>query len=83
MDALTIHEAAETTGWSARMLRYVERSGLETALSRRFHEALSVKLDVKAVGKGELAHLTGISGPMKARRLLDRRKTSVDFAIIG
>jgi DNA-binding transcriptional MerR regulator len=28
MDALTIHEAAETTGWSARMLRYVERVGL-------------------------------------------------------
>ncbi len=30
MDALTIQEAAETTGWSARMLRYVERSGLVT-----------------------------------------------------
>jgi DNA-binding transcriptional MerR regulator len=28
MQALTIHEAAETTGWSARMLRYVERAGL-------------------------------------------------------
>ncbi len=28
MDALTIHEAAETTGWSARMLRYVEKVGL-------------------------------------------------------
>jgi DNA-binding transcriptional MerR regulator len=28
MDALTIHEAAHTTGWSARMLRYVERIGL-------------------------------------------------------
>jgi MerR family copper efflux transcriptional regulator len=28
MDALTIHQAAETTGWSARMLRYVERTGL-------------------------------------------------------
>ena len=27
-EALTIHEAAETTGWSARMLRYVERAGL-------------------------------------------------------
>src|SRR5215470_9126398 len=27
-DALTIHEAAEITGWSARMLRYIERSGL-------------------------------------------------------
>ena len=26
--ALTIHEAAETTGWSSRMLRYIERSGL-------------------------------------------------------
>ncbi len=27
-DALTIHEAAETTGWSSRMLRYIERNGL-------------------------------------------------------
>jgi MerR family copper efflux transcriptional regulator len=27
-EALTIHEAAETTGWSPRMLRYIERSGL-------------------------------------------------------
>jgi MerR family transcriptional regulator, copper efflux regulator len=30
MDALTIHEAAELTGWSPRMLRYVERAGLVT-----------------------------------------------------
>jgi MerR family copper efflux transcriptional regulator len=28
MQALTIHEAAETTGWSSRMLRYIERAGL-------------------------------------------------------
>ena len=28
MDGLTINEAAETTGWSPRMLRYVEREGL-------------------------------------------------------
>ena len=28
MDALTIQEAAETTGWSPRMLRYIERVGL-------------------------------------------------------
>jgi MerR family copper efflux transcriptional regulator len=28
MEALTIHEAARTTGWSPRMLRYVERIGL-------------------------------------------------------
>lgn len=28
LDALTIHEAAKTTGWSPRMLRYIERVGL-------------------------------------------------------
>lgn len=28
MDGLTINEAAETTGWSSRMLRYIEREGL-------------------------------------------------------
>ena len=27
-DALTIHQAAATTGWSARMLRYIEEAGL-------------------------------------------------------
>jgi MerR family copper efflux transcriptional regulator len=30
MQALTINEAASTTGWSARMLRYVEQAGLLT-----------------------------------------------------
>ena len=30
MESLTIHEAAETTGWSPRMLRYIEGSGLVT-----------------------------------------------------
>jgi MerR family transcriptional regulator, copper efflux regulator len=28
IDALTINEAADTTGWSARMLRYIESIGL-------------------------------------------------------
>src|ERR1700704_7212590 len=28
MEGLTIHEAAETTGWSPRMLRYLESVGL-------------------------------------------------------
>jgi len=28
MEGLTINEAAQTTGWSARMLRYVEQTGL-------------------------------------------------------
>jgi DNA-binding transcriptional MerR regulator len=31
MATLTIHEAAQTTGWSARMLRYVEQLGLVDA----------------------------------------------------
>ncbi len=31
MEALTIQEAAETTGWSPRMLRYIERIGLVEA----------------------------------------------------
>jgi DNA-binding transcriptional MerR regulator len=35
MDALTIHEAAETTGWSPRMLRYIERSGLVAPVRSR------------------------------------------------
>jgi DNA-binding transcriptional MerR regulator len=30
MHGLTINEAAQTTGWSPRMLRYVERTGLVT-----------------------------------------------------
>ena len=30
MEGLTINEAARTTGWSARMLRYVDRTGLVT-----------------------------------------------------
>jgi MerR family copper efflux transcriptional regulator len=28
MDALTVREAARTTGWSPRMLRYIEETGL-------------------------------------------------------
>src|SRR3954451_9832109 len=28
MEGLTIQEAAETTGWSPRMLRYIEETGL-------------------------------------------------------
>jgi DNA-binding transcriptional MerR regulator len=30
MEGLTINEAARTTGWSPRMLRYVEQTGLVT-----------------------------------------------------
>ena len=30
MTGLTVNQAARTTGWSARMLRYVDRAGLVT-----------------------------------------------------
>lgn len=35
MEALTINEAAGTTGWSPRMLRYVESAGLLTPARSR------------------------------------------------
>ncbi len=35
MDGLTIHQAAELTGWSPRMLRYVERAGLVAPVRSR------------------------------------------------
>src|SRR5436853_3397523 len=58
MDGLTIHEAAETTGWSARMLRYLETVGLieppRTAAGYRIY------------GAGELQRLRTL------RELLDR-----------
>jgi MerR family copper efflux transcriptional regulator len=57
-DALTIHEAAETTGWSPRMLRYIERSGLIVPA----RSAAGYRL----YGAGELQRLRTL------RELLDR-----------
>ena len=57
-DALTIHEAAETTGWSSRMLRYIERSGL-VAPARS-------ESGYRLYGPGELQRLRTL------RELLDR-----------
>ena len=49
MQALTINEAAQTTGWSARMLRYVERAGLV--------EPDRSKAGYRLYGPGELQRL--------------------------
>ena len=66
MDALTIHEAAETTGWSPRMLRYVERVGLieaqRSASGYRLYGAQELQrlrtlrevLDRHGIGLGEM-----------------------------
>ena len=83
-DALTIHEAAETTGWSARMLRYIERAGLieprRSASGYRLYgpeelqrlRTLRALLDAHAVGLGEMAF---------ARRL--REETALRSATDG
>jgi MerR family copper efflux transcriptional regulator len=49
MDGLTIHEAAETTGWSARMLRYIEAAGIV--------EPARTASGYRSFGPGELQRL--------------------------
>ena len=51
----------------------VLRAELESQLKTRLKEALSVKLNVQAVGRGELDHLTGLSQTSKIKRLIDKR----------
>jgi MerR family transcriptional regulator, copper efflux regulator len=70
MDALTIHEAAQTTGWSPRMLRYIESSGLL--------EARRSPSGYRLYGPEELQRLRTL------RELLDSRGVSlqeVGFAL--
>lgn len=52
----------------------VEKAALEQALATRFKEALGVKLIVKAVDRGGLEELTGLSRSSKVRRLIDKRQ---------
>jgi len=49
MEGLTINEAAETTGWSPRMLRYIESAGLI--------EPLRTPKGYRIFGPGELQRL--------------------------
>lgn len=51
----------------------VAKPEFEKALAARFKEALGVKLTVKAVDRGVLDELTGLSKTSKVRRLIDRR----------
>ncbi len=52
----------------------VAKEVLESDLSRRLKEALGVSLAVKAVDRGGLDHLTGLSQTSKIKRLIDRRE---------
>jgi MerR family copper efflux transcriptional regulator len=84
MDALTIHEAAQTTGWSPRMLRYIERNGLiepqRSAAGYRLYGAAELQrlrtlkelLDEQGLGLGDIGF---------ALRL--RRDTELRVAVDG
>ena len=83
MDALTINEAAETTGWSPRMLRYVERVGLlappRTGKGYRLYgpaelqrlRTLRELLDAHEVGLSDLAFAARMRRDPDLRRAVD------------
>lgn len=67
VDALTINEAADTTGWSARMLRYIESIGLV--------EPRRSSSGYRLYGPAELQRLSTL------RELLDRQ--GLDLGEVG
>jgi MerR family copper efflux transcriptional regulator len=67
VDALTINEAAATTGWSARMLRYIESIGLV----HPYRSGSGYRL----YGAAELQRLSGL------RELLDEQE--LDLGEVG
>ncbi len=82
-DVLTVHEAAATTGWSARMLRYLERVGLITP--PRSHAGYRVytapELQRLRTLRELLAqHAIGLSDVAFAKRLRDDPKLADDVA---
>ncbi len=81
MDGLTINEAAETTGWSPRMLRYLESQGLI--------EPARTPGGYRIFGPGELQRLRtlrglldrfdcGLSDVAFAKRMRDDTKLNAD-----
>jgi DNA-binding transcriptional MerR regulator len=84
MEGLTIHEAAETTGWSPRMLRYVERMGLIEPLRSeagyRLYGAEELQrlrtlrelIEQFEVGLGEIGFALRLRRDGELRRAVDR-----------
>jgi MerR family transcriptional regulator, copper efflux regulator len=70
MDALTIQEAAHTTGWSPRMLRYIERMGLV--------EPRRSDSGYRLYGPAELQRLRTLRELLQAR---DVALTDIGFAV--
>lgn len=83
MDALTIQQAAETTGWSPRMLRYIEQAGLVTParseVGYRIYRAehlqrlrtLRELLDQFDIGLSEVGFAARLRNDGNLRRALD------------
>lgn len=73
-DALTIHEAAQTTGWSPRMLRYVERVGLvepsRSSSGYRLYGPAELQR-LRTLRELQAEHDVGLSDLAFARRLRD------------
>src|SRR3981081_4088512 len=74
MQGLTIHEAAATTGWSPRMLRYLERGGLlaspRTAGGYRVYGAAELQR-LRTLRELLGQHDIGLSDVAFAKRLRD------------
>jgi len=79
METLTVHEAAATTGWSARMLRYLERVGLiappRTQAGYRVYGAAEVQR-LRTLRELLDQHQLGLSDVAFAKRLRDEPKLS-------
>jgi DNA-binding transcriptional MerR regulator len=79
---LTVHEAAATTGWSARMLRYLERVGLvvppRTSAGYRLYGAAEVQR-LRTLRELLQTHGLGPSDVAFAKRLRDDPKLSASI----
>jgi MerR family transcriptional regulator, copper efflux regulator len=84
MDALTIHEAAATTGWSPRMLRYIERVGLvapaRSGAGYRLYGAAELQR-LRTLRELLAEHELGLGDVGFAQRL--RRDTDLRVAVEG
>ncbi|MBI2288862.1 MAG: phenylacetate--CoA ligase family protein [Betaproteobacteria bacterium] len=68
----------EMTVWVEAADAAVSKPDLEKTLAARFKEALGVTLGVKAVERGGLDEMTGLSTTSKVRRLIDKRHPEQD-----
>ena len=82
-ETLTVHEAAATTGWSARMLRYLERVGLvvppRTETGYRLYQAAEIQ-HLRTLRELLANHDIALSDVAFAKRLHDDPKLSASIA---